>query len=483
MTDLLKNIFNKLKPLLEEYLKEKANLAKGLTKRGIMPKEICNDCKYRRIVGIEHLAPELTAAIPEFLQWIHENEIVRVSCDGERVRMTSRKSPIGKRRGRKYTDLDGNQVYEHIFSLKSLQDTKYAGLFEYRFPRLKFCRHVTEEDSMQSATPVLIMALRPDQELVMHPIIRSTSLGDLVGDDASRAHKELIFLCEDCIRRMDHIGCTDAIRMDGFGYRSSHCQYESIIFQKLLGRYKIDFQAAADSAHFHSEMRFYLPDLDVLVINQFYRIADENITQLEPQTILAFGTPRNIVDGLAYHAHLIIVDEEKSQFYLFDKDKPVERSIEQIVEQVVANLLDYAEEIRGKEHDRLLGGFEKVGQDLGFIPQREVGVKGTKIDMVWYDREGNATVAIEVETGGNWKKDLISTWETEPELAIILAHYKTDQVVRNILEFVLLKVIPHHLLFINNTKKTAFLFEKNSILKQYDLAEKQEVSTSDVVEI
>ena len=92
-------------------------------------------------------------------------------------------------------------------------------------------------------------------------------------------------------------------------------------------------------------------------------------------------------------------------------------------------------------------------------------------------------MAIEVETGGQWKKDLISTWESEPKLAIILAHYKTNSVIKKIIEFALLKVMSHHLLFINNTTKLAYLFEKNSILKQYNLIAKQEVPVSDVVEI
>ena len=45
--------------------------------------------------------------------------------------------------------------------------------------------------------------------------------------------------------------------------------------------------------------------------------------------------------------------------------------------------------------------------------------------------------------GGQWKKDIVSTWELELELAIIVTYHKTDQVAETLSKNVLMKYLPH----------------------------------------
>ena len=106
---------------------------------------------------------------------------------------------------------------------------------------------------------------------------------------------------------------------------------------------------------------------------------------------------------------------------------------------------------------------------MGYVSKTEFSQPGVRIDLVWYDREGNIQVACEVETSSTWKKDLISTWEVEPRLAIIVGFAKTDRVAKNLMSITLMKYVPHPVLYINKISDNAFLFEKNSIIKSYKL--------------
>jgi hypothetical protein len=103
--------------------------------------------------------------------------------------------------------------------------------------------------------------------------------------------------------------------------------------------------------------------------------------------------------------------------------------------------------------------------------------------MAWLDRQGIVQVAIEVEDAAStWKKDIISTWEAQPRLAIILTHDKTDKKIRDLTQYVLLQYMPHKLLFVNYELKRAYLVEKQDLLKCYDLEKKAEVPKSEIFE-
>ena len=101
--------------------------------------------------------------------------------------------------------------------------------------------------------------------------------------------------------------------------------------------------------------------------------------------------------------------------------------------------------------------------------------------MIWHDREGNVFSALEVETKGNWKKDIISTWEIEPKLAVILTNTKSEKSIKELMKYVLLRNMPHKLLFLNYTTKLGYLLEKQKILRSYDIAKRKEIE-SDVIE-
>ncbi|MGI0013518.1 MAG: hypothetical protein ACREBU_08780 [Nitrososphaera sp.] len=59
---------------------------------------------------------------------------------------------------------------------------------------------------------------------------------------------------------------------------------------------------------------------------------------------------------------------------------------------------------------------------------------------------------------------------------------KTDKPFMDILDYVLLKSMPHKLLLINNTTKRAYFTFKQELLKQYDLKVSEHALT-DVAEL
>lgn len=299
-----------------------------------------------------------------------------------------------------------------------------------------------------------------------------------------KAISKLRLLCEDCYNRIDKIGCENAILRKGFVYDPFRCDFEGIIFKNLLKKYDIRFDAI-ESEVYRNEFEYFLPDMSALITKRTIELKDI-AEKLKPEIILGFGEQQDIVNFLEYNSNIIIFDdseEAQQRFFLFDKSKKVEDSIEKVILRIVSKLNEYAEQIRGKEHDRLIESLFKIGQDLGFIPQKELPQKGTRVDLVWLNREGKIFAAIEVETSAQWKKDIVSTWETEPKLAIVVSYYKSEKGIKDSLQYVLLENMPHKLFFINNFTKKAYLIERNSILKYYDLAEKKEIKrTSDVFE-
>ncbi len=168
---------------------------------------------------------------------------------------------------------------------------------------------------------------------------------------------------------------------------------------------------------------------------------------------------------LKFKTNVVIVSEEN--FYLYDHNKPVETSLDSMINRIVERLDECFEKARGNDHDRLITAFAKIGQELGFVAEKEHAKTGLIVDCVWFDREGKIQVAVEVEATGNAKKDIMTTWELEPKLAIIACLQKTDSFAQSLTSFTLMKSLPHKLLFINPITQSAYLFEKQDILKQY----------------
>ena len=138
--------------------------------------------------------------------------------------------------------------------------------------------------------------------------------------------------------------------------------------------------------------------------------------------------------------YLNILFYNQNGFFFYDKDREVERDIDVICDNILQNLNSEIEYQRGNDHDRVISAINVIGQKLGYVVETEFSQSGSRIDLVWYNRDGKIEVAGEVETTSTWKKDLISTWEVEPILAIIVGFPKTDKVAENLMKLTLMKI-------------------------------------------
>jgi TusA-related sulfurtransferase len=481
----LNKIFEKLKPVIDDYIDQRSTLQKQITQRGTLPKEIIEQCKRREIIEVIKLDEEATGSIPDFIEWISENEISKIQCNGKQVYLISKKEKIEGKKGSSLiigvkiaTGLKEEEPeYEFLFPLSKFKKKPFFKLLSYEFYGFSKCEHITGEQSLKHSALVIIVKSEDSR-------FGLESINEIL--KRRKPVKKLRLLCEDCYTRIDKVCCEDAIVKRGFIYEASpDHDFDKILFEKTLQENNISFKVESEG-YIGGGVEFYLPEFNVLIIiRKRYRNLKEIVEKLKPYVIVSRGKKEDIVDFLEFDSNIIIFDpseDAQQRFFLFDKNKKVETDIERCCLHIVQNLEKYAREIRGAEHDKLVGALEKIGRDLGFIPHKELSSKGARVDLVWLDRKGEVFSAIEVETSTQWKKDVISTWETEPRLAIIVAYYKSEKAIKDMLQYVLFKSMPHKLFFINNAILKAYLIEKQSILKYYDIEKKEEISDSEIFE-
>jgi len=446
----LKKIYERLRPVLEEYLKEKTEIEKQVKQQGTVPLAICSLCKKRRILSVAKFREDANKTIPEFLEWLRSNEVRRLWIEKETIHVESRKEAL---EGKKSTLASLNIImtgapfsyYEFTFNKSEFKKKTFSRLFDIEFSDFGLCSHLAEDALQKEALPVILVVKS------IHPSYGPSSVSAEHVWAREQGKNELKLLCKECYERIGSLGCEEGVMKRGFVYETLRCSFRKILFQSMLAKYNIKFVTSESDIWFPESFDFHLPELNVFVTERT-RDIKEQIEKLKPNCILSFGKRGNIVNFLGYDMNVILFDDSEDaiqRFFLFDKERKVEDSLERIVTAVMERLEDYSSQIRGKEHDRLTGAFQRIGKELGFITQPELLQKGARVDVVWLNRQGDVEVAIEVETSAQWKKDIVSTWEAEPKLAIILSHAKTDKGAQEITQYVLLENMPHKLLFIN----------------------------------
>ena len=488
----LQKAFNSIKPLLDSYIKRKIELRKQIYQEGTLPDDIISECPAHEIIEIKKYDEKTIQTVPHLLEWIKENKISRIESDTKKIYLRAQKERIGGKLGTETVESlslsresglkEREPEYEFRQSVKNYKTKKfYKLLTNYTYDDLHFCDHF-DETNVQKIKPIVVVLQDEERHFIFHD--GTKSLGQILSKREPNSNLQL--LCDDCYSRIDKLCCINAIVKKSVGYEPHYrhnFNFDDILFRLILKKNNVIFNEFTEERFGRIPTQFYLKDFNALLTRKQRKI--ENIIEkLNPETIILQGNKQGIIDHLKYDTNLIIYDDSegaKQRFFLFDKNKKVENSVERCCLHLIQNLENYSDEIRGKEHDKLIEALEKIGKELGFIPQREFKSKGSRVDLVWLDRKGEIFSAIEVETSSQWKKDVVTTWETEPELAVILAHSKSEKGVKDILQYVLLKDMPHKLLFINNTTKKAYLIEKQKILKFYDI-EKREEAESEVFE-
>ena len=474
----LNNILNALQPVLQEYQKERTQLEEQITREGKVPSYLCDNCERKSIIEVNRLkAPK--QQIPRLLEWMQANDVRGLESDGEILSFKSTKKTVEKVEGTMSLISIGGvlgpttreELYEYRLSASKLKKKQCYDILALPFEAIRACNHLDPEAAKESTAVLLTLSTQLGYEPSLPSVER------LWTKEPTR--KELRLLCPECSSRIDTIGCEDSIRKDGFVYKHTFCPVRRVTFEQLLQKHNIRFVAQETDRRYPLQqgLNHYFPELNTIVTESSRDL--ENLAQIaQPTCVLTFGKKADLVRCLGLGTHVIIVEEgDSGQVFVFDKDKKVKESIDKIVQAIMGKIEPYSNEVRGKEHDRLVAAFQRIGQELGFIVQPELQEKGIRVDLVWFDRSGNVHTAIEVETSAQWKKDIVTTWETSPKLAVILTHYKTDKGITDAIQYKLLENMPHKLLMINYLLKKAYLIEGQQIVKYYDMAETQEEKT------
>ncbi|TET64347.1 hypothetical protein E3J49_04475 [Candidatus Bathyarchaeota archaeon] len=474
----LNYILDALQPILQEYQKERAQIDEQITREGKVPSYLCHSCERKSIIEVNRLmAPK--EQIPRLLEWMRTNDVRELESDGEVLSFKSTKKAVEKVEGTiNLISIGGvlgpitrEELYEYRLSALKLKKRQCYDIVALPFEAIRACNHLDTNAVKESTAVRLTLSTR----LRYEP--HSPSVESLWTKELTR--RELRLLCPECNSRIDMVGCEDSVRKDGFIYKFTFCPVRRVTFEQLLEKHNIRFTAQETDRRYsiQKELNHYLPELHTVVIESFRDL--ENLVQIaQPTCVLTFGTKADMIRCLGLGTHVIIVEEgDTGRVFVFDKDKKVEKTIDKIVQAIMEKIEPYSNAIRGKEHDRLVAAFQRIGQELGFVVQPELQEKGSRVDLVWFDRGGNVHTAIEVETSAQWKKDIVTTWEVSPKLAVILTHYKTDKGITDAIQYKLLEKMPHKLLMINYLLKKGYLIEGQQIVKYYDMVEPQKEKT------
>jgi len=444
----------KLEPILQEFSIQLRDVEAKISQKGTISSDICSKCSQKNIAKVlkfGHAAKSLAS----FLVWIRENEIRDLASNGEILSFRSTKKIVEGAKG-SIPLLEMGQalgastekvLYDYRLSVGKLTRKDFAELVKHSFSSIRMCPHISEVTAEKHLALVSKAQHRLDFEG------RGTQRVEELWEEPDLTNRYMI-LCSDCYERIDSIGCEESIRREGFVF-VHRCPIRKIILQNLLEKHSIKFVSGEEERIFERDQPLlYLPELSVFVSGSS-RDPATGIESLKPESLLAFGSKQELPNYLHFGTNVILFDTtvDNKPLIVFDRDLPLESSEERIIEKILSDLDQYSSEIRGKEHDKLVEAFRKIGEELGYVTQAEMSQKGARVDMVWLSRNGKVEVAIEVETSAQWKKDIVTTWETSPKLAVVLAHYKTDKGTEDITRYNLLQYMPHKLLFISYLQK------------------------------
>jgi len=443
-----------MQKLLEGLYEEVEENKSKVRKDGIVSSHFCDICDIKRW-DIVSLTPQQKNTVEKLTAWAREFNITSIKrAEGYSNRLEIRSNMQILKGSRIDTK---ENVYKYTWWIKDSKSKiakeigKIRGLKTLvRKESLQFCPHF-KQDNNQTVRLKRIYALAPNI-----PDTYSIFIG-----------------CEECTSLKKNTRC-ESVYKDGFLY-SFKCPFRNLILEQRLEESGLSYETGkrerSHTMEYFTEYdlpridAYYFRDLNVLLITG--RENKETIKHLKPSLLVTLSSHTNLPDYLEYDTNVLFYN--KDGFYLYEKEREVEKDIDVICDRIISDLNRVMDGLRGNDHDRTILALHQIGTSMGYVPQTEFSQPGVRIDLVWYDREGNIQVACEVETSSTWKKDLISTWEVEPRLAIIVGFVKTDRVAKNLMSITLMKYVPHPVLYINKLSGNAFLFEKNSLIKGYEL--------------
>lgn len=484
-----------MRKVLDGLLEEVEEISEQIKTKGIVPEEICKLCRVRGKRNVVEFSLEERKILGQFNEWLREMNIIAIEkyedAMGQWVALKTSER-IGKGKAR-HEDEDG-----YVYILPHIKDTrsnisktfsKYPQIrgFLSKFEKIGTCPHISKHPNNVLKIGSYDRLSEGQVSLGMPYIPRKLKKERIVN--------KLYLCCDDCKQRIENTMC-NGVRKHGFLF-DYDCPLEDIILRKRLSQNGLVYEdleerekEASEPLESHAVYShsyhyvYYVRQESIVILHSQWRTRSfeklQNIVKyLKPELIVVFDEHANLPSYLEFKTNILFYNEDGLFFY--DKNRESEENVQRICDEIVNVLNRYIEKERGKEHDRIVSALSSIGEELGFVPQLEYNKgSGVRIDCVWFDRDGNIQVALEVETSSTWKKDLISTWEVEPKLAVIVGHAKSDKVATNLMKTSLMKSVPHLVLYINKPTEHAFLFDKQEMIKHYTIKQEEEDKRKDI---
>ena len=464
-----------MKRILTGLFEEISTLEKEIKKSGNVPKEICDLCSAVNKREMVDFSSKERKGLEICQEWISKNKVVAISKTRMGRYFFKTKEKISKFKPIAIDKDEFIYVFRPALS-KKMELLSKTEKFLNGFDEIYTCEHFGPKT--QNLLKIEFQTEEPLNYQDIDYIPKELFSGSIIKN-------RLVLCCDDCKQIIENSMC-DGIKKNGFVFDYA-CDLLDIILRKRLDENKIIYENIESDSVFPKKYFYYLREESILIfipprfaVSKSIEKLEEVTKYLELDLITMFDRYSNLPYYLNLNSDLLFFDD--NNFYLYNKNRDINKDVKKICELVEQKLNGLIEEQRGKEHDRIILAFYLIGQELGYICQREYKKFGVIIDCVWLDKKGKVCVAVEVETSSTWKKDLISTWEVEPDLAIIVGYTKTDKVATNLIESTLMKNIPHPLLYINKFTNHAFLFDKQEIVRKFNLTvETEDLNESNMV--
>ncbi len=449
---------------ITDYISARKELQESVTSRGEIPRAVCECCPvgHPRRQFLDELTQSEMSIAKRAAREIKRYGIISLSRQDAQsdVYLKCRKPireicPDPKSLQREVGEMEskddsGRTVYSYVVPT-------YTEAYQQSFLRriiaafdggILQCPHVVAQLARGGSARAIARRLRREEY-----VYEESMPGAASSEDRLQWVQYLFLCCTKCCSEMQKRACANALEFTGYTYNNDRCNWKRALFMQMLREIDKHFNVVGGR---YSSRIVIQPD-DVLVsFSSWYDIEDDLIRSVDPSAVVIFGARKDMLPLLKFKVDVVCIDGDSVIRY--DSDRQVEGDIGKIIEHLVTHLEPYCEEARGTDHDRYNEAMARIGQDLGFVHELEYPNKRTRIDCVWLDREGGVYAAIEVETKPAFKKDIVSTWEVEPQLAIVLSHARNDDGIMFLSEYVLMKSIPHPFLAVNTQTKRLYFF-------------------------
>ncbi|MFX0170312.1 MAG: hypothetical protein ACFE9L_00170 [Candidatus Hodarchaeota archaeon] len=483
--DIKENLIERFKSfrhLIETIYDQQEQIEKQIKLEGIIEKEICENCPKKEIINVEIL-DNVKEDVEEFVNWMSDHQISHINSTKNKVIITAEKTPIFGYKGTSFFEKKDVEIRKTPKLPAKITNQSVRKFLELEYSSLEPCTHIHSPQELSNGIPVLIKKFVNESKTTLRISDKEkTPLEKVIKAEREKPSTHYLKIaCVDCHRTIERKGCETSIRKRGLFYLH-RCPVFSLVFEKIFQENLIDVEPIELSEHqymmsdlyFDYDLGYYSRTLKTFFMQKRRMVDEEVIQKLEPEIIAYFGSRSELLELLPLKCKLIIVaqwEEGKMDYYFYDPSKRIAENLDPIITKIVNDLRFYTKETTGKEHDRLILAFEKIGEELGFITQIEKEALASRVDVAWSDGKGSYPVAIEIETSSGWKKDILSTWELQPKLAIIVCHYKTDKGIKDLISYPILLHLPHKLLYINNSSGKVYLLDKQDIVAKFDLKE------------